>query len=63
MLRRFVIDIEPEAFDDIQSAIDYYNSCKPGLGKRFYNTVDKHFSLLQRNYTSFAFRYYIARKL
>jgi toxin ParE1/3/4 len=57
MLKKFVIDVEPEALDDIQNAIDYYNSCKPGLGKRFYNIVDKHFSFLQKNYTSFAIRY------
>jgi toxin ParE1/3/4 len=57
MLKKFTIDIEPEAIDDIQNAIDYYNSCKTGLGKRFYNTINKHFIFLQKNYTSFAIRY------
>lgn len=57
MLKKFEIDLEPEALDDIQNAIDYYNLCKPGLGKRFYNTIDKHFRFLQKNYTSFAIRY------
>lgn len=57
MLKKFSIDIEPEALDDIQNAIDYYNSCKTGLGKRFYNTIDKHFKFLAKNYTSFAVRY------
>jgi toxin ParE1/3/4 len=55
--KKFTIDIEPEALDDIQKAIDYYNTCKPGLGKRFYNTVDKHLKFLQKNYMSFALRY------
>ncbi|MDF1549670.1 MAG: hypothetical protein P1P88_17720 [Bacteroidales bacterium] len=47
MLSKFSLEIEPEAFDDIQNAIDYYNSKMPGLGKRFYNTIDKHFGFLQ----------------
>jgi hypothetical protein len=29
MLKKFIIDIEPEVPDDIQNTIDYYNSCKP----------------------------------
>ncbi len=57
MLKSFTIDIEPEVFDDIQDAVDYYNRCKSGLGKRFFNTIDKHFSFLKRNYLSFAVRY------
>lgn len=48
MLRKFATDIEPEAIEDIQKAIDYYNSCTPGLGKRFYNTIDKHFKFWQK---------------
>ncbi len=57
MLRKFSIDIEPEALDDIQNAIDFYNSCKPGLGKRFYKAIDKHFIFLQKNYSLFEIRY------
>lgn len=56
MLKKFHLDIEIGAFDDIQEAVDYYRK-RPGLGKRFYNTVDKHFSFLRKNYTSFAVRY------
>jgi hypothetical protein len=47
--KNFTLDIEPEAFDDIQEAVDFYNSRKSGLGKRFYNTVDKHFDFLKKN--------------
>lgn len=43
MLKKFSVDIEPEAFEDIQKAVDYYNQKKDGLGKQFFNTVDKHF--------------------
>ena len=57
MLKRFTVDIEPGAIDDIQNAIDYNNSRKSGLGKRFYETVDKHFKFLAKNYTLFAIRY------
>jgi len=57
MRNKFTLNIEPEAFDDIQEAVDYYNSCKAGLGKRFFNTVDKHFDFLKKDYFSFAVRY------
>ena len=57
MPKKFTLDIEPEAFDDIQDAVDYYNSCKDGLGKIFFNTVDKNFDFLKKNYFSFAVRY------
>jgi len=57
MLKKFHLDIETEAFDDIQEAVEYYNRKQPGLGKRFYDTIDKHFSFLKKNYLSFAVRY------
>jgi|SRR5690554_6045697 len=57
MPKKFTLDIEPEAFDDIKEAVNFYNSRKPGLGKRFFNTIDKHFDFLMKNYSSFAVRY------
>lgn len=57
MLKKFSIDIEPEAFEDIQKAVDYYNQKQDGLGKRFFYTVDQHFDFLKKNYTSCAVRY------
>jgi hypothetical protein len=33
MLKKFTIDIEPEAFEDIQEVVDYYNQKQNGLGK------------------------------
>jgi toxin ParE1/3/4 len=57
MLKKYDIDIEPEALDDIQNAVDYYDSKQMGLGKRFYNTVDKNMSFLKRNYHAFTVRY------
>lgn len=35
MLVKFNLEIEPEAFADIQQAVDYYNSREHFLGKRF----------------------------
>ena len=57
MLKKFHLDIEIGAFEDIQEAVDYYNGKRTGLGKRFYNAIDKHFGFLRKNYTSFAVRY------
>jgi hypothetical protein len=57
MLKKFDLDIEPEALDDIQEAADYYNSKKSNLGKRFFTSVDKHFEFLKKNYLSFTVRY------
>jgi toxin ParE1/3/4 len=57
MQQKFLIDIEPEALEDIQNAINYYNTCKQGLGKKFYITIDKQFSFLRTNFTLFAVRY------
>jgi len=41
MSKKYSINIESEAFNDIQEAINYYNRCKPGLGKKFLETVKK----------------------
>jgi toxin ParE1/3/4 len=57
MPKKFHLDIEPEAFDDIQEAIDYYNSKQDGLGKRFFEMVDEHFEFLKKDYMTFAVRY------
>lgn len=57
MPETFHVDIEPEAFDDIQKAVDYYNTRKTGFGKKFFKTLDKQVVSLKRNYHSFAIRY------
>ena len=57
MANIFSLTIEPEALVDIQNAIDYYNSCQSGLGKRFYKAIEVNFALLQKQYFSFAVRY------
>ena len=57
MPRKFTVNIEPEAYNDIQDAIDYYNNCNPGLGKRFLDTIKKQFDFLKKYHNSFAVRY------
>jgi len=57
MPKKFSINIEPEAFNDIQEAIDYYNRCKPGLGKKFLKTIKDQIGLLAKYHQSFAIRY------
>ena len=57
MPKTFSVNIEPEAFNDIQEAIDYYNHCKPGLGKEFLETIKKQIILLTKYHHSFAIRY------
>jgi len=54
---KYSIEIEPDVFKDIQNAIDYYNSCQAGFGKRFYQTIDKQLKFLRSNYNLFAIRY------
>jgi hypothetical protein len=45
----FKIKIEPEAIDDIQSGIAWYNKQKPGLGKSFLSELKIHINLLKTN--------------
>lgn len=34
-MRKFKIFLTPRAIEELQKAIDYYNNCQSGLGKRF----------------------------
>ncbi len=46
-----------EVLDDIQKAIDFYNSRKKGLGNRFFKTVKIQISEIQSNALGFQVRY------
>ncbi|MBE0424790.1 MAG: type II toxin-antitoxin system RelE/ParE family toxin [Lutibacter sp.] len=50
-----------EVFDDLQKAIDYYNSRKKGLGSRFYKTVKIQISEIQSNGLGYQIRYKTVR--
>lgn len=57
MPETFHLDIEPEALDDIQNAIDYYDDKVAGLGKKSYDILEEHVELLRKNHHSFAINY------
>lgn len=43
------IKIEPEAYQDIQAGIDWYDSQQVGLGRKFYAEVSSSFESLRKN--------------
>jgi hypothetical protein len=45
----FKIKIEPEALDDIQQGIDWYNKQQAGLGRKFHAQVKDCFKKLKTN--------------
>ncbi|MEX0845331.1 MAG: hypothetical protein WD022_08610 [Balneolaceae bacterium] len=45
----FTIKVEPEAEQDIQEGIDWYNEQQPGLGREFHTAVKAHLKKLQTN--------------
>ncbi|PJB02419.1 MAG: hypothetical protein CO127_00170 [Ignavibacteria bacterium CG_4_9_14_3_um_filter_36_18] len=45
----FKIKIEPDAVEDIQQGIEWYNKQLAGLGKKFLNEIRTHINLLKHN--------------
>jgi plasmid stabilization system protein ParE len=45
----FVVQIEPEAIQDIQDAIDWYEHQQKGLGEKFYHYLDNVLESLGTN--------------
>jgi hypothetical protein len=45
----FTIKIEPEAKQDIQEGIDWYNEQQLGLGKDFHRTVKRYLNKIKTN--------------
>jgi len=45
----FKIKAEPEAHDDIQDGIDWYNKQQPGLGRKFHTEVKTYIKKLKTN--------------
>ena len=43
----FRIKIEPEAYQDIQEGISYYNEQQTGLGYTFYTEIENIFQILE----------------
>lgn len=46
---KFHVVVEPRAVEDIQDAIDYYDSRQIGLGEQFYETLNEHINSLETN--------------
>ena len=53
----FKIIYASEVYDDLQRAIDFYNSRKKGLGLRFYKTAKKQLSQIESTAFGFQIRY------
>jgi len=43
MPEKFRLNIEPEVFNDIQNAVDYYKDINQKLAIRFFQSVNKQF--------------------
>lgn len=50
-----------EVYDDIQNAVDFYNSREKGLGTRFFKTVKIQLSKIKSNAHGFQVRYHDVR--
>ena len=48
-MKKYKVQIDPEALSDIQEITDWYNEQQAGLGKRFQNTVIRQINGLNRN--------------
>lgn len=40
--------IKPEVYTDIQSGVDWYNSKQEGLGRRFFEAIEKEYVVLKK---------------
>ena len=53
----FKIIYASEVYDDLQQAIDFYNSRQKGLGSRFYKTAKIQIAQIKSNAFGFQVRY------
>lgn len=53
----FKVIYASEVYDDIQNAVDFYNSRGKGLGTRFFKTVKIQLSKIKSNAFGFQVRY------
>jgi len=53
----FKVIYAAEVYDDLQQAVDFYNSRKKGLGVRFFKTVKIQISQIKSNAFGFQVRY------
>ena len=53
----FTINLTPAAVDDIQTAMEYYNSRSPNLGYRFTDEVDNSLQAIAKMPEAYGYRY------
>ena len=53
----FKVFYASEVYEDLQNAIDFYNSRRKGLGTQFYKTVKNQISHIKLNAYGFQLRY------
>ena len=54
---KFAVEYNPEFFNDLVQAVDWYNDRQNGLGTRFFNKVKKQTAKLSTSALLFAVRY------
>ena len=57
MNENYTVKIEPEALNDIQDIIIWYNKQKSGLGERFHKTIISQIDSLNKNPHLYRIRY------
>ncbi len=56
-MKKYKVEIEPEALADIQEITDWHNEQHAGLGGRFQKTAIKHINSLNKDPQIYAIRY------
>ncbi|MCL2041404.1 MAG: type II toxin-antitoxin system RelE/ParE family toxin [Bacteroidales bacterium] len=54
---KYAVEYNPEFFDDLVSAVDWYNDKQIGLGKIFFNKVGEQTAKLSTSALLFAVKY------
>jgi uncharacterized glyoxalase superfamily protein PhnB len=54
---KFLVEYNPDFFNDIAQAVDWYNEKQTGLGDRFLNNVRKQTAKLSTSALHFAVKY------
>jgi hypothetical protein len=57
MTTQFILLVSPEAENDIDNAVHYYNSVSEGLGSEFVNVLDIYFAQIKKVPTASAVQY------
>ena len=48
-MKPYKLKIAPEALQEIQEAVDYYNGCAKDLGQKFYLDLEEQFIKIKKN--------------